>query len=212
MSREEIKKLFIAGAIFAGVLAYLIARDIITTAQAIEPTILFVLVLVTAMYVKRTAEMAKEMKEQRLSEARPYLLLRLADEFVQWDKIEPDKHPSREFKVTIRNAGKGPAINLEASLWHSTKVHPNEHKGYLAPNEEWEATIHRISIGIGDMTWLPELKEHIRYDDPGVVAVKYQDIHKRNWVSYLCLERHVDIEAFVTEGEQNIVELQQNDS
>jgi len=215
MSREEIKKLFIAGAIFAGVLACLIARDIITTAQAIEPTILFVLVLVTAMYVKRTAEMAKEMKEQRLSEAQPYLLLRLGladDEFLQWDTYQGKPAP-REFKVTMRNEGKGPAINLWAALWHRRKTHFfGESKGYLAPGEEWQTNISRLNTMIEEEEgWLPKLGEHIRYDDPGVVAVKYQDIHKRTWVSYLCLERHVDIEEFVMEGEQNIVEYQ-NDS
>ena len=192
-------------------LACLIARDIITTAQAIEPTILFVLVLVTAMYVKRTAEMAKEMKEQRLSEAQPYLLLRLGladDEFLQWDTYQGKPAP-REFKVTMRNEGKGPAINLLAALWHQRKTYfVGERKGYLAPGEEWQTNISRLNLMIEEKEgWLPKLGEIIKQDDL-IIAVEYQDIHKRKWVSYLHLERHVDVEEFVTEGEQNIVEYQ----
>lgn len=211
--------LMIIGTLFAILVLYrgqeLIARD---WAQIL---LMIGLVTVTAVYAFSTQKqanasmkMAKEMKEQRLSEARPYLLLRLDlayDELLQWDTYQGKPAP-QEFKVTIRNAGKGPAINLEASLWHSTEIYPSDTKGYLASDQEWEATISKLAVGIGEEVWLPELRNFIKQDDPGVIVVKYQDIYNRTWVSYLCLERHGDIDAFVMEGEQNIVELKQNDS
>ena len=168
------------------------------------------LALVTLQQAHTTA---KEMKEQRLGEARPYLLLRLKvekDELLQWDDYKSSKHPT-EFPVTIRNAGKGPAINLEAALWHPKTTYLGESKGFLAPGEEWQTTISSISDPLSKEGWLPQLKKSIKQEYAGVVAVKYSDIYHRVWVSYLCLERHTDIEAFVMEGEQNIVELKNHD-
>ncbi len=64
MRRNERNKLFIAGGVFAGALAALIWWNVISIGQAIELTILFVLVCVTAIYAKRTAEIADATKEQ----------------------------------------------------------------------------------------------------------------------------------------------------
>ena len=55
--------------------------------------------------------------------------------------------------------------------------------------------------------WVAELREIIQHDGTGVIAVEYQDIHRRTWASYLYLERHVDVDAFVMEGGQNITEI-----
>ena len=174
------------------------------------------LVTITAVYAWSTEKMAKETREQRLSEARPYLLLRLKGEAVQWDKNEKGEPPDRKFPVTIRNVGKGPAINLWIALWHPKTTYFGESKGFLAPNEEWETTISRAStsiveLGIEKEGWLPELRKSVKQEYPGVVVVKYSDIHHRAWASYLCLERHVDVEYFVIEEEQNIVELKSHE-
>jgi hypothetical protein len=174
------------------------------------------LITITATYALSTEKMAKEMREQRLSEARPYLLLRLEGEAVQWDKDEKGKPPDRNFPVTIRNVGKGPATNLWAALWGPKKTYFGDSKGYLAPGEEWQTTIHRAStdmveLGIEKEGWLPELRKSIKKEYAGVVVVKYNDIHNRAWGSYLCLERHVDVEYFVIEEKQNIVELKNGD-
>jgi hypothetical protein len=166
------------------------------------------LVILTGIYAWQTRRMADEMREQRLSEARPYLLLRLDladDTLLQWDTHE-GKKPPPNLAVIIENAGSGPARNLEASLWDSRYVSTSVNRGYLAQNEKWRVLISKDQIGIDGMVWLPELRDSIKKEYPGVVAVKYSDIHHRTWVSYLCLERH-DVEAFVMDGEQNIVEL-----
>jgi len=188
------------------------AKELVTRDWA-EILLTIGLLTITAVYVQSTAKMAKEMKEQRLSEAQPYLLLRLDLEegvFLQWDTYKGEKPPD-EFEVTIRNAGKGPAINLEASLWDPKSNYFGTSKGYLAPGEEWQFNMSKnstsgVELGIEEV-WLPELRKEIKQEYAGVVTVKYSDIHHRAWVSYLCLERHVDIEAFVSEAEQNIVEL-----
>jgi hypothetical protein len=195
---------------------------LVVNVEKIEPAawaqilLTFGLVAVTGFYAWRTHAMSEEMREQRLSEARPYLLLRLEGEAVQWDKDEKEKPPDRNFPVTIRNVGKGPATNLWAALWSPKKTYFGDSKGYLAPGEEWQVTISRAStdmveLGIEKEGWLPELRKSIKKEYAGVVAVKYNDIHNRAWGSYLCLERHVDVEYFVIEEEQNIVELKNPD-
>jgi len=200
-----------------------------TTGELTQVILMALLVVVTSIYAWRTfaissatrkqadasVKMVEEMREQRLSEARPYLLIRLADEFVQWDNTEQGKRPTK-FQVTIRNVGKGPAKNLWAAMWGTMKVYFGDRKGYLAPDEEWKTDISRLNtggveMGIYKKGWLPELTEIIKQDDPGTVAVKYQDIHEHAWATYLILERHVDVEAYVIEGEQSIVEVNQSD-
>ncbi len=194
-------------------ISYLIGNiNNIVPADWAQILILLGLVGVTGMYAWSTQKMAQEIREQRLSEARPYLLLRLDGEAVQWDRDEQGKPPSREFEITIRNVGKGPATNLWAALWGPQKTYFGDNKGYLAPSEEWQTTISRAStsmveLGIEKEGWLPELEKVITQKYPGIVAVKYNDIHRRIWVSYLCFERHVDVESYVLEEEQNIVEL-----
>ncbi len=195
---------------------------LVVNVKNIEPAVwaqtllTFGLVTVTGFYAWRTHVMSEEMKEQRLGEAQPYLLLRLESEFTRWEKDEKGKPPDREFPVTIRNVGKGPAINLWAALWSAEKTFFGNSKGYLAPNEEWETSITRLStdmveLGIKKKGWLPELKKAIRREYTGVIAVQYNDIHQRKWASYLCLERHVDVEHFVIEEEQNTVKLENPD-
>ena len=201
------------------IIGILLIVYLVVNVESIEPAawaqilLTFGLVTATGFYAWRTHVMSEEMKEQRLGEAQPYLLLRLPleqDELIQWDDYQSSKPPT-ELQVTILNAGRGPATNLSASLWSSEISFFGKNKGYLAPGQEWQVNISRdstdaVEAGIEKEAWLPESKKSIKQKYPGVVAVKYNDIHHRVWVSYLCLERH-DIRAFVFEGEQDIVEL-----
>jgi hypothetical protein len=200
----------------------LLALEAITVKEAIELTVLTALVFATLLYAKRTAEIASatkeqadEIREQRLSEARPYLLLRLkldvGEIFLQWDSYKSSP-PREEIPITITNAGKGPAINLYTALWHEEKTYfIGGIKGYLAPGEKWDVSVSRTNAGIEESEgWLPELTEVIGKYEAGIIAVEYEDIHHRAWVSYLELERHVDIQEYVEEGKQNIVEIRKN--
>ncbi len=78
------------------------------------------------------------------------------------------------------------------------------------PSSSSRAFTSGVELGIEKDSHLPELRQVIKREYPGVVTVKYNDIHQRTWVSYLCLERHVDIEYFVMEEEQSIVELKRH--
>ncbi len=188
-----------------------------TMGELIQVILMGLLVVVTGIYAWRThvisnaaKKQTDEMREQRLSEARPYLLLRLKDSAVQWNNIEPDKqHRPIDFQMIIHNAGKGPAIKLHAALWHPYKSHfVGENKGYLLSGDEWETTISRftelIEVKEG---WLPKLRDIVEQNKTEIIAVECKDIHNRTWVSYLYLERHAYEDTFVIEGEQNIVEL-----
>lgn len=208
------------GGAFIAYLAYLTSQvGEIEPADRAQILLMSALVAVTFVYAfsamrqaNASVRMAEEMREQRLSEARPYLLIRLADELLQWDDTEQDRRPHK-FEVTIRNVGKGPAINLWVALWHSKNTYfAGDSKSYLVAGEEWQTTISRLDTRTPHKEgWLPQLSKVIKENKAGIIAVEYQDVHKRKWASYLCLERHVDIEQCVMEGEQNIVEINQND-
>lgn len=177
------------------------------------------LVCVTGFYAwqaKKASDNAeisvKEMKEQRLSEAQPYLLLRLADSAIQWVEIESGKRPPTEFSIIMRNEGKGPAINVRVALWHPERIYFVDTKGYLVLSEEWKATISRLNTGAVEMGiakegWLPELKGVVKQDSPGIIVAECKDIHQHTWISYLYLEWHHSVDGYVMEGEQNIMEL-----
>src|SRR4030042_2055500 len=127
-----------------------------TITDLIQAISMVVLVIITGIYAwgtyviskatKEQAEasvkMAEEMKEQRLSEAQPYLLLRLKDRLVQWDGISPDY----TFTITIINAGKGPAIDLYTALWNKGEKRYVPHsQNYLIHGEEWQAEVSRYT-------------------------------------------------------------------
>jgi Ca2+/Na+ antiporter len=221
MNKKDLTILCVSTIIVALFLVILLLENYINTSQAIEIILTYVLVCVTIVYVRRTAEianatkqqaeasleMAKEMREQLLNETRPYLLLRLTDEYLKWED-KSSLEALEVFSITIFNSGKGPAINLEASLWKYNDIFPVNTKGYLALNQEWEANISRTStdgIALGEVIPWSELMEVIDTRKISVI-VKYEDIHHRQWISYLYLER-MDDTGSVRDGEQSIIEV-----
>lgn len=180
-----------------------------------EISLLVGLVGATVVYALLTFTQAREMREQRLSEARPYLLMRLEDlvklegDFDKLINAEEYEIPSN-FKIRIRNEGTGPAINIIAAFWRSDNAFPFQPKGYLAPQEEWSTTISTLRIDVDEIEmWLPELREIVKYDYPGTIAIEYRDIHERTWVTYLQLQKYFLEENYIHigEGKQSIVEI-----
>ena len=195
-----------------------------TVSDLTQIILMGLLVAITGIYAWRTfaisnatkkqadasVKMAEEMKEQRLSEAQPYLLLRLTDRVVQWnDRPDLREHFPRTFPITILNGGKGPAIDLYTALWNKgERRYVYERKGYLIPGEEWQAEISRFTILTGEKEgWLPQLRNIVGQNKTEIIAVEYKDIHKRTWISYLYLEKHAQDSDFVVAGEHNIMEL-----
>ncbi len=175
------------------------------------------LVVVTGMYALSTqkqagasVKMAEEMKEQRLMESRPYLMLRLAQEFTQLDINDGGNKLPKEFGVEICNAGSGPAVNITVALWRSSDVYPVQTRSYLGPNEDWNVSISTSSVDIYNDIWLPQLKQKVKYDFPGTVAIEYQDIHDQKWVTYLCLQQFDD-QNYMIDGEQSIFKVENHD-
>ena len=183
MSRDEIKKLSIAGGAFAGVIACLILNNIINTAQAIEPTILFVLVLVTVTYAKRTAEIARETREQRYSECLPLLVPDVIRRIVV-GKLEPNEIDYQTLQtgvgmeVTWQNLGKGVAINSRFSFWSAVlDSHPGKSL-YFSPRESnalGVAAKESISFEPTSVGWGHQLVDQTK---PRLEA-EYQDIYER---------------------------------
>lgn len=210
MSKKDIRVLEISGFSLLILLIILYLLKFIDVAQAIEIILTFALVIVTAVYVRRTAEIAKATREQADASSRPYLLLRLTDELVTWPP------PNNEISVVIRNEGLGPAINIEASLWHPKTIYPYDSRGYLASGEEWQLNLSTSDVGVpyeGEENvrpWLPQLKDIIKEQKTGAIVVRYHDINNRKWLSYLSLELRDDL-PIVFDGEQNILEWKKHD-
>jgi hypothetical protein len=123
MSRKETIGLFVAGIIFAIVLAGVLLLKLIDTAQAIQITISFVLVLITAIYVKRTAD-------RQGSEA--YAAIH--------------EETSHGLSCTLCNIGVGPAIDVRCFIQHPERGRlPWEKFGTLKSGEETERIILSIS-------------------------------------------------------------------
>lgn len=181
----------------------------------VEISLLAGLVAATGTLALVTLQQAHAMKEQTESLARPYLLMRLEhllklegdfDKLINAAKYEI---PSN-FTIKIRNEGTGPAINIIAAFWRSDNVFPFQPKGYLAPQEEWQTTISTLRIDVDEIgMWLPELREIVKYDYPGTIAIEYRDIHERTWVTYLQLQKYFLEENYIHigEGKQSIVEI-----
>jgi len=118
MRRNEIVALSVAVAVFAAVLASLILETIINTAQAIESTVLFVLVCVTTIYTKRAAEAADAAKQQADASIKMAKDMRNASSpfiTMQWGAADRN---NKQISVNLENEGFGPALNLKCYLTH----------------------------------------------------------------------------------------------
>ena len=134
MRRTEIIVLSVTVVAFAAVLASLILETIINTAQAIESTVLFVLVCVTAIYTKRAAEtadaakqqananvkMAEEMANSRYDAFRPIIDI-VAVPMVPTETLKKafdarDGKFPEELPCVLRNIGIGPAVGVSSFI------------------------------------------------------------------------------------------------
>ena len=146
MTKNNIIALFVAFGAFTGLLSGLKLNSIITTAQGIELIILFGLVVVTATYVRRTAEIAnatkkqvdasvkmtEEMKEQRVTASRPVVVQKAVHEKDIYEGSTKDYFSHFE----AYNKGNGPAIEVEISLLDNDKNLIESHrKSFLGAGE-----------------------------------------------------------------------------
>ena len=204
MRPNEIVALSVAVVVFAAVLAALILENVINTGQAIESTVLFVLVCVTAIYTKRAAEtvdaakqqanasvkIAEETKEQRYSESLPLLVPHMTFT-IQVDPNELDYgllQAGQGIKVMWCNVGKGAAINSRFSFYPiptssgKAEFFPPCGLGALGVGGKKEVDFDKIFERYWQQTKLLNDKGWHQISDeyqPRLEA-EYQDIYKRN--------------------------------
>ncbi len=155
MSKNERKSLFVSGIIFAIALALIRIYELIDAAQAIQIIISFVLVLITATYVKRTAEIAKaakeqteasvkmaeEMREQRYTESLPLLVPDIIRRSIVNKKLGSNEvdygtlQTGVGLEVAWHNLGKGVAINIRLSFSSPPLDNPPGKSLYFPPRE-----------------------------------------------------------------------------
>lgn len=176
---------------------------------AVQAIAVVVLVIVTAVYAvaaRRQADasvkMAEEMREQRLSEGRPYLLIDLKDStpdvvkrrLAKGESIQ-DFYPT-SLKLEVRNEGRGPAKDVRATTVHPKMTFFDERRGYLLKDMSWEfdlscAPLYRHLIPPRALRdWLADRQIHpaAPIGSPLGVLIAYSDMNGRGWVSYLELE------------------------
>lgn len=120
MSKKELILFCIFAIGVIAILIYLRATNQIDTAQLINLFVTSILVIITAIYVKRTAEIANATKEQTKA------TMKMAEE------MRNDKSPyitiqwgggnikTKNISAHIKNDGFGPALNLKCYLTHKT--------------------------------------------------------------------------------------------
>ena len=150
-----------------------------------------------------SAQMAEEMREQRLSEDRPQLLIDLKGYTPSVDKRRlgegetiHDFYPTN-LQLVIQNVGKGPAKGVTATVVHPRMTFYDKCCGYLLRDDApWEFDLSCSPLHVGFITpralpdWLADrqIRPPVPIGSPLGVLVTYSDMHDRGWVACLELE------------------------
>jgi hypothetical protein len=211
--KMKIKELFvfvIFGISLSAILMFLRATNQIDTAQFINIFVASILLIVTVIYVVRTAEIAKATEKQakaslKMAESmtKPCILLRLdtKDGYVIQYK---NRLPPEFLNISVMNAGSGPAINLDAMLWKNKCHYPSSTKGYLAQNEHWQVGLD-AEMEIENTKISSLQNELINQGISYAIIINYEDMNKHKITSYLTLD--IIENQYLMDGEQHIVEL-----
>jgi len=126
MLKNEVKTFGILFICFAIVILFLLLIHKVDMGLAINLLVLFALFCVTAVYAKRTAEIAsatkiqaEEIKEQRITASRPVIIQKAIVETQTKHRTFGSKDWFSYFE--IYNVGNGPAIEIEISLLNKDK-------------------------------------------------------------------------------------------
>ena len=183
MSKNEYRTLFIATFIFVLALIFLALRGSLDAPQVINLILSFVLVLVTVIYVKRTADIARatklqaeasrvaaeaseksvnEIREQRLSASKPSVLQKPIYSVIK------TFGGSRDYfsHFDVYNAGNGPAIEIEMILMNKSKEQKECHReSFLRAGEVVQFVIGiDLSSLVGNTYYLVSQYKSINYE------------------------------------------------
>jgi hypothetical protein len=183
-----------SGAVQAGAALVLVLTLMIVAYQASQ----------TRKQADATERMVGEMREQRMAEDEPWLVIdivgqKLAD-YYEWDEQdnalrhkatgdEVTHWPLPECAVRLHNAGRRAAINAEYSYLQPDTYYLHGPLRSLLHGETYEADISGIRAPYGQRpTWQEQLLAQLKVKTPGCVIVRYEDVNGRAWVSYLDLD------------------------
>lgn len=158
-----------------------------------------------------SVRMAEEMREQRLGEDRPHLLIDLKETGPAMAEVDFEKKETildscpLSLELKIQNVGRGPAKDVVATAVHHRRVFYIERRGYLLRGESWEFHL-SLAVLFGSMLdscppralkdWLADRQIYPQTPirSPLGVVVEYWDIHERAWVAYLELEYESELD------------------
>ena len=163
-----------------------------------------ILVLVTFGYLLTTRRMVREMREQRMAEDEPKLILDIGDqnlaEYHEWDEqtgMLKHKHTGEEIKpwplpdctLRVRNEGRGTAMSIEACYLQRDTHYIHSSRGFLAGGDSDEIKVTGFPAFYGGRPpWQEAAMSRIGAPKPAFIVAYYEDLHGRSWVSYLDLD------------------------
>jgi len=201
---------------------------------AVQAFVVLALVVVTATYAEFTRRMAREIREQRLAQDRPDLLIGLI-QLLGWHQPEADAdnrllhtYPTA-IDCRVHNAGRHAAKEVAITILHPDSLYEAKGEGFLPAGETWFVTIHadpwlqaasnRSPQGLSE--WLAANAQRRQppsggsYDAGAVVS--YRDVHDVAWATYLVLElietrggiKGEITDRVISTGRQRLIRLRQ---
>jgi hypothetical protein len=200
-----------SGAVQAGAAVVLVLTLIVVAYQAIQ----------TRKQADATERTVEEMREQRMAEDEPWLVIDLVDQkhaaYHEWDEEsntlrhkatgeEVTPWPLPDCAVRVRNAGRRAAINAQFSYLQPATYYLHGPRRSLLPGETSEEDVSGFPSPFGQPpAWQEQLLKRLNVTAPGCVIVLYEDVHGRSWVSYLHLDWEPGMSPYIVALEQGRV-------
>ena len=166
---------------------------------AVQAIAVIALAAITLLYAWRThaistatRRQAEEIRQQRLDERRPVLLIDLANYRGKMARPSSEDAYPDEIKARVTNVGSGPAIDIDVAAIHpKARYGRNQARGYLLPNEsmeyETEKSFYRPSgRRLADL--LQDCGVEANSDHSVGLVARYRDELERPWIAWMALE------------------------
>ena len=158
----------------------------------------------TRKQAKASADMAKEMREQRLAEDEPWLILDITDQkfadYHEWDehanmlrhKVTGEEivpWPLPDCTIRLHNDGRRAAINIQVCYLEAANYSLHGACRSLIHGRTCTAEVLGFPAPYGGRPeWQEQLLQRLNVGRPGCIIARYEDVHGRSWVSYLDLD------------------------
>ncbi len=151
-----------------------------------------------------SVKIAEEMREQRMSEDEPWLVIDVTDQkladYHEWDEQsntlrhkrtgkEVKPWPLPECTVSVHNDGRRAAINMEICYLQAQNHYLHSPRRSLLHGKACVVDVTGFPAPYGQRpAWQELLLKRLNVATPGCVIARYEDVHGRSWVSYLDLD------------------------